>query len=80
MSEYSLHTFLEKCIMPYAETTRILFVGFFLRHNSLARKIDNCIENMKKRFGKKEISIQMLNIVREDYIFSNSINDPFSFE
>lgn len=46
----------------------------------MTRKIDTCIENMKKRYGKKEINIQMLNIVREDEIFTNSIHDLFSFE
>lgn len=65
-----MYRFFEKCIMQeYAEINNILFVGSMTLRNPLAQHLDQCIKNMRKKQGGKELDIQILNIVREDDIY-----------
>lgn len=72
-SELCMYEFMEKCIMPMAEQSKVLFVTNYANSNSFNIAFDEALIRLKKQNADRDLQVEVLCICREEMHFINSM-------
>lgn len=79
-SEVALYEFFEKCIIPMAETKRLLIISNCSSENSLAHNLDLALQKAKQHWTKRWENLEVLCICNESAHYTQTMVNKESFE